>query len=57
MNTRTIIITTITLNKNHPVEGDASLFVELATDTASDGDKIDNSLFDFYPFWSREIFT
>ena len=39
---RTIIITAITLNKNHPVEDGASV----ETDATSDGDKIDNSLLD-----------
>ena len=39
---RTIIITINTLNKNHPVEGGFSV----ATDAASDGDKMDNSLLD-----------
>ena len=46
INTRTISKTTITLNTNHSVDGAASCPLELATDAASDGDKMDNSLFD-----------
>jgi hypothetical protein len=46
VNMRTISKTTITLNTNHHVDGGASCPVELATDAASDGDKMDSSLFD-----------